>query len=270
MQMVIQTLIIIVIYFCLFSTTRVEVCSLLLAHGADPTLLNCHSKAAVDAAPTKELQDKLSCMFSFLFDLFLLSQPNIRCNIWYRGHSKLRCDKQINNSFWNEVKMFNVSIEVSWKMKCMRRRKENNYASCIMSFSWSVLVLTIALNLNQWVRKLNYSIYYCKKYLLDAFIIKQISTCSMETEGLISKFKVYPGCLPLTQTTWWVEILYMYKNKQIWHGGRMTATKYMCISKSAEQTTLHHLKSQPMFSEVLQMEWHKPFDFPTVISGFPM
>ena len=195
MQMVIQTLIIIVIYFCLFSTTRVEVCSLLLAHGADPTLLNCHSKAAVDAAPTKELQDKLSCMCSFLVDLFLLSQPNIRCNIWYRGHSKLRCDRQINNSFWNEVKMFNVPIEVSWKMKCMRRRKENNYASCIMSFSWSVLILTIALNLNQWVR--NYSIYYCKKSLLDAFILlKQISTCSMETEGLISKFKVYPGCLP--------------------------------------------------------------------------
>ena len=45
----------------------------------------------------------------------------------------------------------------------------------------------------------------------------------------------------------------------------MTATKYMCISKSAEQTTLHYLKSQPMFSEALQMEWHKPFDFPTVI-----
>ena len=38
-------------------------CSLLLAHGADPTLLNCHSKAAVDAAPTRELQDKLSCMY---------------------------------------------------------------------------------------------------------------------------------------------------------------------------------------------------------------
>jgi len=38
------------------------VCSLLLAHGADPTLLNCHSKAAVDAAPTRELRDKLSCM----------------------------------------------------------------------------------------------------------------------------------------------------------------------------------------------------------------
>ena len=129
-----------------------EVCSLLLAHGADPTLLNCHSKAAVDAAPTKELQDKLSCMFSLLFDLFLNSWPIIWYNVWYRSHSKLRCDKQINNMFWNGVKMFNVSIEVSWKVKRMRRRKENNYASAIMSFSWSVLLSTIALNLNQWVR----------------------------------------------------------------------------------------------------------------------
>ena len=42
-------------------------CSLLLAHGADPTLLNCHSKAAVDAAPTRELQDKLSCMIYILY-----------------------------------------------------------------------------------------------------------------------------------------------------------------------------------------------------------
>ncbi|XP_029212832.2 poly [ADP-ribose] polymerase tankyrase-1-like [Acropora muricata] len=45
------------------SKARVEVCSLLLAHGADPTLLNCHSKAAVDAAPTRELHDKLSFEF---------------------------------------------------------------------------------------------------------------------------------------------------------------------------------------------------------------
>ena len=147
MQMVIQTLIIIVIYFCLFSTTRVEVCSLLLAHGADPTLLNCHSKAAVDAAPTKELQDKLSCMFSFLFEWSLstvTAKINIRYIVWYRSHSK--------NSFWTEIKMFDASIEVSWEMKCMGRRKENNYASAIMSFSWCVLLLTIAINLNHWMR----------------------------------------------------------------------------------------------------------------------
>ncbi|KAF2351357.1 Ankyrin repeat [Trinorchestia longiramus] len=39
---------------------RVEVCSLLLAHGADPTLLNCHSKSAIDLAPTRDLQDRLT------------------------------------------------------------------------------------------------------------------------------------------------------------------------------------------------------------------
>ena len=34
----------------------VKVCSLLLSHGADPTLLNCHSKSAIDVAPNRELQ----------------------------------------------------------------------------------------------------------------------------------------------------------------------------------------------------------------------
>ena len=33
-----------------------KVCSLLLSHGADPTLLNCHSKSAIDVAPNRELQ----------------------------------------------------------------------------------------------------------------------------------------------------------------------------------------------------------------------
>ncbi|KAL1122657.1 hypothetical protein AAG570_002984 [Ranatra chinensis] len=42
------------------SKSRVEVCSLLLSHGADPTLLNCHSKSAVDVAPSHELQDRLA------------------------------------------------------------------------------------------------------------------------------------------------------------------------------------------------------------------
>lgn len=43
------------------SKNRVEVCSLLLAHGADPALLNCHSKSAVDMAPAAELKERLSC-----------------------------------------------------------------------------------------------------------------------------------------------------------------------------------------------------------------
>ena len=43
------------------SKNRVEVCSLLLAHGADPTLVNCHSKSAIDVAPTAGLQERLQC-----------------------------------------------------------------------------------------------------------------------------------------------------------------------------------------------------------------
>jgi len=45
------------------SKSRVEVCSLLLSQGADPTLLNCHSKSAIDVAPTRELQDRLTADF---------------------------------------------------------------------------------------------------------------------------------------------------------------------------------------------------------------
>lgn len=43
------------------SKNRVEVCSLLLSHGADPTLVNCHGKSAVDMAPTPELKERLTC-----------------------------------------------------------------------------------------------------------------------------------------------------------------------------------------------------------------
>lgn len=42
---------------------RVEVCSLLLSHGADPTLTNCHGKSALDIASTKELQDRVLLEF---------------------------------------------------------------------------------------------------------------------------------------------------------------------------------------------------------------
>lgn len=45
------------------SKNRVEVCSLLLSHGADPTLVNCHGKSAVDMAPTPELRERLTCMY---------------------------------------------------------------------------------------------------------------------------------------------------------------------------------------------------------------
>lgn len=45
------------------SKSRVEVCSLLLSEGADPTQLNCHSKSAIDVAPTRELQERLTYEF---------------------------------------------------------------------------------------------------------------------------------------------------------------------------------------------------------------
>lgn len=40
---------------------RTEVCTLLLCHGADPTLVNCHSKTAIDLAPSEELKQRIDC-----------------------------------------------------------------------------------------------------------------------------------------------------------------------------------------------------------------
>ncbi|XP_006006371.1 poly [ADP-ribose] polymerase tankyrase-2 isoform X1 [Latimeria chalumnae] len=45
------------------SKNRVEVCSLLLSYGADPTLLNCHNKSAIDLAPTPQLKERLAYEF---------------------------------------------------------------------------------------------------------------------------------------------------------------------------------------------------------------
>jgi len=51
------------------SKSRVDVCTLLLSHGGDPTLANCHGKTALDIAASGELRDKILCMVirSFLF-----------------------------------------------------------------------------------------------------------------------------------------------------------------------------------------------------------
>ena len=35
------------------SKNRIDVCSLILAHGGDPTVANCHSKSAIDLAPNR-------------------------------------------------------------------------------------------------------------------------------------------------------------------------------------------------------------------------
>ncbi|CAJ0957317.1 unnamed protein product [Ranitomeya imitator] len=45
------------------SKNRVEVCSLLLSYGADPHMLNCHNKSAVDLAPTPQLKERLAYEF---------------------------------------------------------------------------------------------------------------------------------------------------------------------------------------------------------------
>lgn len=46
------------------SKSRVEVCSLLLSEKADPTLVNCHGKTAIDSAPTRELQERIACKYN--------------------------------------------------------------------------------------------------------------------------------------------------------------------------------------------------------------
>lgn len=73
------------------SKSRVEVCSLLLSHGADPTLLNCHNKSAIDLAPTKELHDRLMCMIIYLtFDVvFLLFTAYYLCEVKSHCHIKV-------------------------------------------------------------------------------------------------------------------------------------------------------------------------------------
>lgn len=59
------------------SKARLEVCSLLLSEGADPTQLNCHSKSAIDVAPSRELQERLTCKFIYLLARILLSNDII-------------------------------------------------------------------------------------------------------------------------------------------------------------------------------------------------
>lgn len=56
------------------SKNRVEVCSLLLSHGADPTLVNCHGKSAVDMAPTPELKERLTCKYYYVQGVIILSE----------------------------------------------------------------------------------------------------------------------------------------------------------------------------------------------------
>ena len=49
-------------YICMYMYVhRMEVCSLLLSHGADPTIPNCHSKTALDLATSDQNRERLDC-----------------------------------------------------------------------------------------------------------------------------------------------------------------------------------------------------------------
>lgn len=63
------------------SKNRVEVCSLLLSYGADPTLLNCHNKSAIDLAPTPQLKERLACEYKTMN--VLLRYYDIKLKIIY-------------------------------------------------------------------------------------------------------------------------------------------------------------------------------------------
>lgn len=76
-------------------------CSLLLSEGADPTQLNCHSKSAIDVAPTLELQERLACMFSMYIKTILLEKHTehdfVRYTLIvdeYKGHCLLDACRQ--------------------------------------------------------------------------------------------------------------------------------------------------------------------------------
>uniref|UniRef100_A0A146ME76 Poly [ADP-ribose] polymerase n=3 Tax=Lygus hesperus TaxID=30085 RepID=A0A146ME76_LYGHE len=60
------------------SKSRLEVCSLLLSHGADPTLLNCHSKSAIDAAGSRDLRERLAYEYKghYVLDACRQSDPS--------------------------------------------------------------------------------------------------------------------------------------------------------------------------------------------------
>uniref|UniRef100_UPI00398EBF96 poly [ADP-ribose] polymerase tankyrase-2 isoform X2 n=1 Tax=Pristiophorus japonicus TaxID=55135 RepID=UPI00398EBF96 len=61
------------------SKNRVEVCSLLLSYGADPTLLNCHSKNAIDLAPTPQLKERLAYEFKGHSLLQAAKEADVAC-----------------------------------------------------------------------------------------------------------------------------------------------------------------------------------------------
>ena len=63
------------------SKGRQEVCSCLLAHGADPTLKNGNLKTALDLAQTPELHQLILSKFTYSFKLFKVRVNTIRTDL---------------------------------------------------------------------------------------------------------------------------------------------------------------------------------------------
>lgn len=116
-----------------------QVCSLLLAHGADPTLLNCHSKSAIDVAPSRELQERLTCkcccgcvsvsskvvfMLLLVLEVFLVHFFSYLLHflyiyIFYHWWYRLDTDAQINE--WNLDPTHHLSQTSTRATVCWRR-----------------------------------------------------------------------------------------------------------------------------------------------------
>lgn len=62
-------------------------CTLLLCCGADPTLVNCHTKTALDLAPNEELRQRIECKMADILAIsgslnhYVLAFPDE-----YKGH----------------------------------------------------------------------------------------------------------------------------------------------------------------------------------------
>jgi len=65
---------------------RTEVSTLLLCCGADPTLVNCHSKTALDLAPTEDLRQRIECRWNLFIGERLGQVFSVDFSDEFKGH----------------------------------------------------------------------------------------------------------------------------------------------------------------------------------------
>uniref|UniRef100_A0A336MN10 Poly [ADP-ribose] polymerase n=1 Tax=Culicoides sonorensis TaxID=179676 RepID=A0A336MN10_CULSO len=95
------------------SKSRLEVCSLLLSKGADPTLLNCHNKSAIDVAPTRELQEKISYEYKGYCLLESVRQADIP-----------RLKKFLSSDNVNFVHLYTGNTVVHYVTQCIYQKRK--------------------------------------------------------------------------------------------------------------------------------------------------